>query len=143
MLTGRLFRTNIIEKPPGLYVDSSAIHGRGVFTQKAFDPGGIIERAPLVLISEADSQLLKDSVLYDYYFTVQNKKTPLAFCLGFGSVYNHAFPSNASYSIDLSSALITIKAHRFISAGEEITINYNGHPEDASPVTFTIRNKSL
>jgi SET domain-containing protein len=124
-------------------VDSSSIHGRGVFSQKDFARGEIIEQSPLVLINEADSQLLAASVLYDYYFTIANTKTPIAFCLGFGSVYNHASPSNAVYSIDLSSAIIIIRAYRFISAGEEITINYNGHPEDASPATFTIRDKDL
>ena len=142
MLLGRLFKRNIIQKPSCLYVDRSSIHGRGVFTQKAFDRGEIIERSPLVLINETDSELLKESVLYDYYFTVQDPKTPIAFSLGFGSVYNHASPSNASYSIDIPSALIIIKAHRFIDAGEEITINYNGRPDDDSPVTFTIRNEN-
>ena len=141
MLLEKIFRRNIIRKPSCLYIDSSSIHGRGVFTQKAFDRGEIIERSPLVLINEADSQLLEGSVLYDYYFTVQNKQTPIVFALGFGSVYNHASSANASYSINLSSAIIIIKAHRYISAGEEITINYNGHPEDGSPVTFTIRDK--
>ncbi len=140
MLLGKFFKRRIIEKPPCLYVDNSAIHGRGVFTQKAFETGEIIERSPLVLINEADSQLLKESMLYDYYFTVENRKTPVAFSLGFGSLYNHAAPSNARYSIDLSSALIIIMCHRFIRAGEEITINYNGHPEDYSPVTFTKRD---
>jgi uncharacterized protein len=143
MLFGNFFRRNTIQKPSCLYVGSSCIHGRGVFSQKAFARGEIIERSPLVLINEADSQLLAASILYDYYFTIADKKTPIAFCLGFGSIYNHASPSNASYSIDLSSALIIIRAHRFISAGEEITINYNGHPEDGSPVTFTIRNNDL
>jgi SET domain-containing protein len=139
MILGKLFKRKIIEKPEYLYVDTSAIHGRGVFTQRAIDPGETIERSPLVLISEADSQLLKESILYDYYFMVANSKTPVAFAFGFGSVYNHAAPSNARYSIDLSAALIIIKADRFIRAGEEITINYNGHPEDHSTVTFTKR----
>jgi SET domain-containing protein len=140
MLLGKFFKRKIIEKPAYLYVDTSAIHGRGVFTQKTFNPGEIIERSPLVLINEADSQLLKESALYDFYFMVENRKTPVAFGFGFSSLYNHAAPSNARYSIDLSLALIIIKAHRFIRAGEEITINYNGYAEDSSPVTFTKRD---
>lgn len=136
----KFFKRRIIEKPAYLYVDTSSIQGRGVFTKKAIKRGEVIERSPLVLINEADGQFLKESVLYDFYFMVKSKETPVAFGLGFSSIYNHAAPSNARYSIDLSAALIIIKAHRYIGAGEEITINYHGHPEDNSPVTFTKRD---
>lgn len=136
-LFSRFFSSNIIEKPVYLYVDNSSIHGLGVFTQKTFKHGEIIERSPLVLIHEADIRLLEESALYNYYFIVQNSKTPAALGLGFSSLYNHSTPSNASYNIDLKRELIIIRAHRFIFAREEITINYNGHPEDLSPVIFS------
>ncbi len=141
MQLSKFFKRKIIEKPAYLYVDTSAIQGRGVFTKKAIKRGSVIERSPLVLINEADSQLLRESILYDFYFMVKSKETPVAFGLGFSSVYNHAAPSNARYSIDLSVAQIIIKAHRYIRMGEEITINYHGYPEDSSPVTFTNRDK--
>lgn len=125
-----------------LYVDNSAIHGRGVFTQKTLKPGEIIEQCPLVLMNETDSRLLEETDLYHYYFVVENSNTPAAIGLGFSSLYNHAAPSNAAYHIDLAQQLIIIKACRFIQAGEEITINYHGHPEDRSTVTFSQSNET-
>lgn len=136
----KFFRRNIIEKPAYLFVGTSGIHGLGVFTQKTCKPGEIIERCPLVLMNEADSLLLEESALYNYYFIIESSKTPAAIGLGFSSLYNHAAPSNASYHIDLSRQLIIIKAHCFIYAGEEITINYHGHPGDMLPVTFSKNN---
>jgi SET domain-containing protein len=139
----KFFRSNIIEKSTFLYVDNSAIHGLGVFTQKIINRGEIIEKCPLILMNEADSRLLEETALYHYYFIVENSKTPSAIGLGYSSLYNHAAPSNASYHIDISRQLIIIKAHRFIQAGEEITINYHGHPADMSTVTFSQSNKTV
>lgn len=139
----KFFSRNIIEKSMFLYVDNSAIHGLGVFTQKICTPGEIIEQCPLILMNETDTRLLEDTALYNYYFIVESRKTPAAIGLGFSSLYNHAAPSNAAYHIDLSRQLIIIKAHCYIHAGEEITINYHGHPEDRSTVTFSESNETI
>ncbi|MBL0056322.1 MAG: SET domain-containing protein-lysine N-methyltransferase [Chitinophagaceae bacterium] len=143
LLFKHLFRRDRIEKAAGLYAGESLIHGRGVFTTRSFKPGEVIERAPLVLLNTNDSEFLADSSLYHYYFMVENPKTPVAFGFGFSSLYNHAFPSNARYRIDLDRELIIITAHRPIRAGEEVTINYHGDPEDGSPVSFTNPGNSI
>jgi SET domain-containing protein len=135
------FGKKVIKKPPFLYAGTSTIHGLGVFTGKSLKPGEIIEKAPIILINEADSHLLGSSLLYDYYFMVGSVNTPVAIGLGFSSLYNHSAPSNASYRIDIVREQIIISACRFIPAGEEITINYNGHPEEISPVSFTKRTE--
>lgn len=131
----------VIEKPAFLYAGESSIHGRGIFTKLALEAGDLIEKAPLVLINKADSDLLESTLLYDYYFMINNAVTPVAVGLGFSSLYNHASPSNAAYRIDLANELIIITAHRKIASGEEITLNYHGRCDDPQPVIFTERPK--
>jgi hypothetical protein len=118
-----LFKKRVIDQPSGLYIADSIIHGRGVFCHDDLAVGELVE-------------LLKATILYHYYFVVGNNEYPVAIGLGYSSLYNHASPSNASYHIDLGRKLIEIKTTRAITAGEEITINYNGNPEDISPVSF-------
>jgi uncharacterized protein len=131
-----LFKRRTIEQPPGLYIADSIIHARGVFCHRNLVAGNLIEKAPLVLITNNEKELLQQTILYHYYFLVRNNEHPVAIGLGYSSLYNHACPSNASYYIDLDRKLIEIKAARAITAGEEITINYNGRSDDNSPVSF-------
>jgi SET domain-containing protein len=137
MLLMKIFKRKMIEQPAAIFVKQSAIHGRGVFTDKDIRPGELIENAPFILINDSESELLKQTNLHNYYFLVKNPAFPLAVGFGFSSLYNHACPSNAIYTIDLQSKIIVIKAFKFIHQLEEITINYNGHPEDYAAVSFT------
>ena len=57
--------------------------------------------------------------------------------LGYGSLYNHSYRPNARY-VDLSERTKLFTAIRDIAAGEEITVNYNGEPEDQTPVGFDV-----
>jgi SET domain-containing protein len=125
-----------ILQPQHLYIGASTIHGRGVFSSKALAAGELVEQAPLILINNTEDELLKQTQLYHYYFVVANTETPVAIGLGFSSMYNHANPANATYAINLRTQLITVKTVRAIAADEEITINYNGKADDASPVHF-------
>jgi SET domain-containing protein len=65
---------------------------------------------------------------------VGSETFPVAVGLGYASLYNHAPQANATYRIAIRKAQIEIRAWRDINAGEEITINYNGRPDDPSPV---------
>jgi hypothetical protein len=131
-----LFKKKTIQQPSHLYVGESAIHGRGVFSSTALDKGELIEQAPLILINNKENDLLKQTSLYHYYFVVGDTKTPVAIGLGYSSVYNHASPANADYTINLAAQMIEIRAAISIAADEEITINYNGTVNDPSPVHF-------
>ena len=137
MLFRSIFNRKTIHQPTELFIKHSVIHGRGVFTRSVIKPGELIERAPLILIDHKESGLLKQTVLHDYYFLVKNLESPIAVGLGSSSLYNHSCPSNATYTIDLVRKIIIIKAYRHINPLEEITINYNGLPEDNSMVLFT------
>jgi uncharacterized protein len=131
-----LFKFNTVPQPSGLYVTESIVHGRGVFCRHDLEAEELVEKAPLILINQQDKESLQQTILYHYYFVVSNPDTPVAIGLGCSSMYNHAYPANASYEIDLRRKLIIIKTTRVIIAGEEITINYNGTPDDSSPVSF-------
>ena len=61
----------------------------------------------------------------------------LALALGYGSLYNHSYRPNARY-VDLAGRTKLFTAMRDIAAGEEITVNYNGEPEDDTPVGFEV-----
>ncbi len=119
-----------------MYVASSTVHGRGVFSYKDIKAGEHIETAPLIPISNNEDELLKDTSLYHYYFLVKNENIKVVIGLGYSSIYNHRAPSNATYRINLDKQTIDIKAVQVIKAGEEIFINYNGRHDDCSPVTF-------
>ena len=123
-----------------LEVGPSNIHGTGVFAKTNFKPGQLIEVAPVIAMDDREKNLLKNSSLHSYYFLVSSETISAVMGLGYSSLYNHASDANARYSINLSKLTISIKACKSISAGEEITINYNGRPDDLSPVYFTKQN---
>ena len=59
--------------------------------------------------------------------------------LGYVPLYNHSYRSNCEYEMDFEKRLITIKAVRFIKAGEELYINYNGAWNNRKPVWFDVK----
>ena len=48
-----------------------------------------------------------------------------ALALGYGSLYNHNNPANMRYEVDLEARVFRFVAVRHISAGAELTVNYN------------------
>ncbi len=110
--------------------------GRGVFATRPFRAGEEIERVP-VLVMPADVLALgpDSSPLPDYCFVWGVQTVALA--LGYGSLYNHSFDPNARYD-DIGRQTKVFTAIRDIAAGEEITVNYNGDPEDQSAVDFDV-----
>jgi SET domain-containing protein len=131
-----LFQKNKIDQSAGVVIKPSSLHGNGVFAQQLFKPGAVIEIAPVILMEQADKDFLQTTMLYSYYFLVGDKRFPVALGLGYSSLYNHAYNANAVYSISLKNASIKITACQLIEPGQEITLNYNGSPDDATPVYF-------
>jgi uncharacterized protein len=110
--------------------------GRGVFARRAIHAGVVIERVPVVVlpIEEIGSAEMR-SRLSDYCFLWGRDTVALA--LGYGSLYNHSYRPNARYD-DEGQRTKVFTALRDIQPGEEITVNYNGEPEDAEPVGFEV-----
>ena len=117
-----------------LYVDRTQDKGRGVFTDAPIARGTVIESCPVLVLPAPDRQALRETALYDYYFDWGEDGRDLAVALGLGSLYNHSFSPNATYMKRLRLGLIEFVALRAIAADEEILINYNGDPEDRSPL---------
>ena len=112
----------------------SKIHNLGVFATKSFKVGDIIESCPVLVLSHDTTQAIHDKDLDNYTFDWEEHKS--AIVLGYGSLYNHDYEPNARYYKDFKTNILTFKAIKPIKKGEEITISYNGNPEDKTPVWF-------
>ena len=115
-------------------VKTSGAKGRGVFARRRFNHGDLIERAPVILLPDEQWLEMEKTSLSNYYYNWNEHGSVLA--LGYGSLYNHSYKPNAVYVKHFSALLIDYVALRDIAEGEEITINYNGHPEDRRPLWF-------
>jgi SET domain-containing protein len=124
-----------MEHSPWICVRQTKGKGRGVFARQAIKKGTVIERAPILLVPLEHLIGGLYSPILSRFFYLWNKKNA-AICLGYGSLYNHSYQANAQYQD--GAMAITFSALRDIAKGEEITINYNGDPEDASPVGFDV-----
>ncbi|HET6994886.1 MAG TPA: SET domain-containing protein [Chitinophagaceae bacterium] len=109
-----------------LYIDSSSDMGRGVFTSENIDEGTIVEASPVIVMSSEERKLLDQTLLHDYIFEWGGKKDKCCMAMGYVPVYNHSYKSNCEYEMDFENSCIIVKAVRFIKAGEELFINYNG-----------------
>ena len=110
--------------------------GRGVFARRAIHEGELIERVPVILLpieDVQDQETWRDLACYCFLW----KEGTVALALGYGSLYNHSYEPNARYD-DVGRSTKVYTAIRDIAAGEEITVNYNGDPDDRAPVGFRV-----
>lgn len=110
--------------------------GRGVFARREIAEGEEIERVPVLVFPESALWCQgRRTALADYAFLWGRGTVALA--LGYGSLYNHSYRPNARHD-DRPPRTKVFTALRPIGAGEEITINYNGDPDDRDPVGFPV-----
>lgn len=110
--------------------------GRGVFARKFIAAGSIIERVPMLVFPAHEIHLNGNpTTLYHYCFEWGQETVAIA--LGYGSIYNHSYSPNARYD-DIAQRTKVFSAIKNIRPGEEITINYNGDPDDGSPMEFEV-----
>jgi uncharacterized protein len=121
---------------PCLYIGNSLNKGRGVFSSEYLAAGTIIEIAPVIVMSPEERVILDQTHLHDYIFLWGLAETQCCVALGYVSIYNHDYLSNAEYEMDFETNTIRIKTVREIKKGEEIFINYNGTWNDGTPVWF-------
>ncbi|MEH1859511.1 MAG: SET domain-containing protein [Nostoc sp.] len=119
-----------------LIVGNTNLKGRGVFAQKRFLKGEIIERVPVVLIPAEQVEFLDKTILGNYYYDWEDKAAAIA--LGLSSLINHSYHPNSYYVKKFADRELDLIAYRDIEAGEEITANYNGSPDDKSPIWFDV-----
>ncbi|QDT30775.1 SET domain-containing protein [Thalassoglobus polymorphus] len=121
-----------LSHPDFIEVRNSPKKGRGVFAKQFISKGSVIEKVPILLVTWDE---IADSELADYAFVYTEKKSAIA--LGYGSIYNHSYKPNARYD-DVGRKTKIFSAIRDIEQGEEITVNYNGDPDNNAEVDFPV-----
>jgi len=106
--------------------------GRGVVAREFIPADTVIERCPVLVVKE---QEIDESILMSYVYCWG--RGTVAVALGYGSLYNHSYEPNAYYE-DVGQQTKVFTAIRDIEPGEEITINYNGEPENKTDVGFPV-----
>ena len=119
-------------------IKNSPGKGRGVFAQRNFKKGEVIESCPVIVLPAKELDTLELTQLYNYYFAWGPDSKDAAIALGYGSLYNHSYTPNARYYKDFDNSLLKYVCIRDIEDNEEITINYNCNPEDNTPVWFDL-----
>lgn len=125
-----------MQRLPHIFFAPSKLGGRGVFTSEPIPKESLIEICPVIILPETELPIIHKTFLHDYYFLWGEEEKECAIALGFGSLYNHAYDANAEYIFDLDEKTIDFYSVRYIRAGEEITVNYNGESGDINPVWF-------
>ena len=93
-------------------------HGRGVFAERHYEPGDVVEVCPTVQVADAEIT----GSLRDYVFS-SVKEHDVVLVLGYGMLYNHSADPNVEYDQEEPST-ITFMALREIRPGDELTIDY-------------------
>jgi uncharacterized protein len=124
---------------PCLFIAPTDTMDRGVFSSENLDKDTLIEVAPVIVMSREERKLVDQTLLHDYIFEWGPKSEQCCMALGYVPMYNHSYKSNCEYEMDFDSRLIRIRTVRFIKAGEELFINYNGTWNDMKPVWFDAR----
>ncbi|WP_334880494.1 SET domain-containing protein [Nostoc sp.] len=119
-----------------LIVGNTNLKGRGVFAQKRFLKGELVERVPVVVIPAEQVEFLDKTILGNYYYDWEDKAAAIA--LGLSSLINHSYHPNTYYVKKFADRELDLIAYQDIEAGEEITANYNGSPDDKSPIWFDV-----
>jgi len=110
--------------------------GRGVFARRSFAPGDVIERCPVIALQAEQWAILDTTALGNYFFHWGEQLERPAVALGYGSLYSHSFEPNAIYTRHLGDRELHFIAIREILPDAEVTVNYNGDPDDGTPVWF-------
>jgi SET domain-containing protein len=121
-----------------IYVKDTGKYGRGVFAGRNIKKGELIEESPVFVSNKRERKYLEKTIVYDYFFNWGKKHNKSAIALGYGSLFNHSYSPNARFYNNLENLTIDFYAISDIKEGEEITINYNGDPEDKSPLWFKV-----
>ncbi len=125
---------------PGLYIDYIPGKGRGIFTRTGIPANTILEIAPVIVMTAGERVLVDQTILHDYIFEwTPDDADMCCMALGYIAVYNHSYTANCEYFMDYEKREIAIKTIRAITAGEELTINYNGDWDNGDEVWFDVQ----
>jgi SET domain-containing protein len=112
--------------PEAVEVRRHRLKGRAVFARRPFAPGDLIDAAPVIVVSAADSALLDRTVVGHYYFHWAGEEPDGtgALALGLLSLCNHSARPRARVHRNFADETLELVAVAPIASGEEITIAY-------------------
>ncbi|MFX1392219.1 MAG: SET domain-containing protein-lysine N-methyltransferase [Promethearchaeota archaeon] len=115
---------------------------RGLVSKDFIKKGTILENAPVILLSNKDHNLIKDTILNNYIFEWDKpddeSEYKNAIVMSPCEFLNHSYDPNISYEKNFKERTIKFIAIKDIQPGEELTINYNGKLNDLNPVWFDL-----
>lgn len=126
---------------PSLTVAPSPNRGRGVFATEKIKANTVIEISPVLVFPDKEVADAEKTLLYNYFFEWGNNLKKRALGLGYISMYNHSYTANCEYEMDYDADIMKVKTVKDIAKGEELFINYNAVPDDATPVWFDAKVK--
>lgn len=126
---------------PSLTVAPSPNRGRGVFATEKIKANTVIEISPVLVFPAKEVADAEKTLLYNYFFEWGNNLKKRALGLGYISMYNHSYTANCEYEMDYDADIMKVKTVKDIAKGEELFINYNAVPDDATPVWFDAKVK--
>ena len=107
--------------------------GRGVVAERAIAAGELIERAPVLIIPEADRAAIDPTNVGNYIFMwehdtvaqdLYSQRGRAAVVLGYASLVNHSATPNCDFVRHIDALAVDLFALRDIAPGEELTIDY-------------------
>lgn len=129
-------KTPALSIPGTVVVKDAGAKGRGCFATAPIKKGQLIERCPVIVVPVTERELIDKTKLYHYYYAWTPEDEGMAISLGYGSIYNHSFAPNAIFDRVFDGGYIDYVAIKDIDAGAEITVNYNGDPDDQDPLPY-------
>lgn len=105
---------------------------RGVFAAEYIKKGERIDSCDLILIPASELKFIEKTVLNNYIYDWTNEY----YCLVANrlTLINHSFSPNVEYRRDFKNKRMNYFAVKDIKKGEELLINYNGEPDDKTPI---------
>ena len=100
--------------------------GRGAFANRPIAAGELLERAPVLVLSFDDLELLNRTALDDYlvYWPLDSDEHQEAMALGLVAVANHSSAPNTRILRLVPERVVEWRALRDIEEGEELTFAY-------------------
>lgn len=109
--------------------------GRAIFATRDFKEGEIIESCPVLKLTPTERKHCEKTLLNHYIYPWKSTRSA-SVVLGYGSIINHSFTPNADWKQNFKTDCMVYRALRSIKKGEEITVNYNGEPDDLTPIDW-------
>lgn len=125
--------TRVLRRRLPLYVKHTGTpRGRGVFAARPFLKGEVVEMAPVIVFKRCRLPKPLATIIYKWKSSAGGPYQ-FAIAVGYGSLYNHANPSNLVYVSDSAALVIVYFASRNIRRHEELTINYSSAIGSCAP----------